>query len=45
MERVVIPVTIDEYKDLVRICEKYSLELEECINMALAQLIYIYKGS
>ncbi|MEM0478812.1 MAG: hypothetical protein QXS16_00660 [Pyrobaculum sp.] len=46
MEQILIPISEEEYSQLLKICEKYNFEiLEDCINMALAQLIYIYKGS
>lgn len=45
MEQILIPISEEEYEQLSEICEKYNFEtLEDCINMALAQLIYIYKG-
>ncbi|WP_187146718.1 hypothetical protein [Pyrobaculum neutrophilum] len=46
MEEVLIPVTKEELEEISRICRKYNIEsLDDCINMAIAQLIYIYKGS
>jgi len=46
MERIIIPISEDELKSLYEVCKKYNLEsLDDCINMALARLIYIYKGS
>ena len=46
MEQVVIPLSEEELENLYEICRKYNFDsLDDCINMALAQLIYIYKGS
>ncbi|WP_167827614.1 hypothetical protein [Pyrobaculum islandicum] len=45
MEQIIIPISEDELEKITRICKKYGFEtLDDCINMALAQLIYIYKG-
>lgn len=45
MELVVIPIEEDEYKRLVEICKKYEMNnLEDCINMAIANLLYIYNN-
>lgn len=46
MEQIVIPLSEDELKQIYDVCRRYNLEtLDDCINMALARLIYIYKGS
>jgi len=45
MEQVVISVSEEELEYLRRICRKYNLDsLDDCINMALTQLLYVYKG-
>ncbi|AET31930.1 hypothetical protein P186_0477 [Pyrobaculum ferrireducens] len=45
MEQVVIPLSEEELEHLYKICKRYNLDsLDDCINMALAQLIYVYKG-
>ncbi|MEL9991034.1 MAG: hypothetical protein QXP98_09455 [Thermoproteus sp.] len=44
MERVVVPLKPSEYKALKELCRKYELDLNDCINLAIANLVYIYKG-
>ncbi len=44
MERVTISLRASEYKLLKEICRKHDLDLNDCINLAIANLIYIYKG-
>lgn len=44
MERIVISLKRSEYKALKEICTKYDLDLDDCINLAIANLLYIYKG-
>lgn len=44
MERVAIPLKSSEYKLLKEICKKHELNLDDCINLAIANLLYIYKG-
>ncbi|MCC6020881.1 MAG: hypothetical protein LM577_05900 [Thermoproteaceae archaeon] len=46
MERIVISVPESELRQLLDVCKKYNLDsLDDCVSMALARLIYIYKGS
>lgn len=46
MEEIIIPISKEDLEKLSQICEKYGLDnINDCINMALAQIIYIYKGS
>jgi hypothetical protein len=45
MEQVVIPLSEEELEHLYEVCRRYNFDsLDDCINMALAQLIYVYKG-
>lgn len=44
MERITIPLKSSEYRLLKEICEKHELDLNDCINLAIANLLYIYKG-
>ncbi|MFZ8811516.1 MAG: hypothetical protein ACO2PN_25875 [Pyrobaculum sp.] len=45
MEQVIIPVSEEELEQLRRVCKKYNFDsLDDCINMALTQLLYVYKG-
>lgn len=44
MERVVVPLKPNELKLLKEICKKQDLDLNDCINLAIANLLYIYKG-
>jgi hypothetical protein len=44
MERVVISLKPSEYRALKDVCKKYELDLDDCVNLAIANLIYIYNG-
>jgi hypothetical protein len=45
MEQIIISISKEELEHLRRICNKYNLDsLDDCINMALTQLLYVYKG-
>ncbi len=45
MEVVSITISESELEKLVKRCENYGFDnLNDCVNMALARLLYIYKG-
>lgn len=44
MERVAISLRRSDYKALKEVCKKYDMDLEDCINLAIANLLYIYNG-
>ncbi|GEM_PF-632049 len=45
MEQIIISVSEEELEQLRKVCKKYNFDsLDDCINMALTQLLYVYRG-